>query len=110
MLDTAQQNHVIRSRSADDTDELPHPGDLEGHASAGAAIEPALPGRSDILVGVGIGLVEEIEGDGAIPPIGSRHLTPEGDGVVFIRHGLLPCNLRLARCAPVQDQRITTSP
>ena len=80
----------------DRVDELLHPGRLEAHARAGAAVQHARPGGHGVLVRVGVGLVEQVEDDMVIVLEGLGQALPEGGRVILVGHGCLAIRYRAA--------------
>src|SRR5437667_8129103 len=103
VLDAAEHDHVGGAGAADRVHQLLHPGGLEGHAAASAAVPPATPRLRRVGVAVGERLVEQVEDHAIVALVRRGDLPPELRRVVAVRHrGLAE---RLARIGgPVQVQ------
>ena len=91
ILDAPQHDDIGGSLLAYLVDQFLHAGRFVGQAGASqgagawvGAIAPALPGRARIAVGIGKGLVEQVEDDGVVASVGFGYPIPEEQGVVAV--------------------------
>ena len=104
VADPAQGDDVGRAGGAHRVQQGLHPGNLEGHARAGAAVTPAGPRGDAVGLVVRPGLVEELEDHRVVALERARDARPEGRRVILIGHGHLVRRERGPRGAPVQVQ------